>query len=147
VIADGPGSGEDLVKCEAARKIINQVSWDCEVLTNYSDVNLGCKKRISSGLDWVFKQCDEAIILEDDTLPHSTFFRFCSELLERYRDDQRVMMICGQNLQFGRKVNPYSYYFSRCPHIWGWATWRRAWNHFDLKMKSWPALRNTSWLF
>jgi len=147
VIADGPRSGDDLVRCEAARKIINRVDWNCEVLKNFSPVNLGCKRRMSSGLDWIFARCDEAIILEDDTFPHPTFFRFCSELLEKYKNDERVMMIGGSNFQFGRKVNPYNYYFSHYALIWGWATWRRAWSYFDLEMKSWPALRNTSWLF
>ena len=121
VIADGaridkPGEAK---KCAAARAIINQVDWQCEVLTNYSDVNLGCRKRVSSGLDWVFEQVEEAIILEDDCLPHPTFFRYCQELLEKYRDDEHIMMISGNNFQFGRKRNEYSYYFSHYSHIWG----------------------------
>ena len=148
VIADGaridkPGEAE---KCAAARAIINQVDWQCEVLTNYSDVNLGCRKRVSSGLDWVFEQVEEAIILEDDCLPHPTFFRYCQELLEKYRDDEHIMMISGNNFQFGRKRNEYSYYFSHYSHIWGWASWRRAWTKYDDSMQSWSELKNSSWL-
>jgi hypothetical protein len=148
VIADGPRATrpDDAEKCAAARAIIDNVDWDCEVLTNYSDVNMGCKRRVSSGLDWVFDTVDEAIILEDDCLPHPTFFRFCEEMLEKYRDDERIAMISGDNFQFGRKRTEYSYYFSRYPHIWGWASWRRAWENYDVDMKQWPEIRDGGWL-
>jgi hypothetical protein len=146
VIADGPRSEEEAKKCEAARAIIDQVDWDCDVLTNFSSVNLGCKLRVSSGLDWIFEQCEEAIILEDDCLPHPTFFLYCAELLEKYRDDERVMGISGNNFQFGISRGSYSYYFSCYAHIWGWASWRRAWRNYDVNMSQWPLLRETSWL-
>lgn len=137
VVADGPRDSHptDPEKCAAARAIIETIDWDCEVLKNYSETNLGCKKRISSGLDWVFEQEEEAIILEDDCLPDPTFFPFCEELLEKYRHDCRIMHISGNNFQFGRRRTEYSYYFSIYNHCWGWATWRRAWNLYDLKMK------------
>lgn len=142
VIADGPRkdrAGEE-EKCVAARAIINQVDWPCEVLINYSDVNLGCKIRVSSGLDWVFEQVEEAIILEDDCLPDPTFFRFCQEMLQHYRYDKRIGMISGDNFQFGIKRGDASYYFSRYSHIWGWASWRRAWNFYDKNLTAWPKL-------
>jgi len=148
VIADGPRADhpEDAGKCAAARVIIDGVDWDCEVLTNYSDINMGCKRRVSSGLDWVFDTVEEAIILEDDCLPHPTFFRFCEELLEKYRDDERVMHIGGNNFLCSRKKLEYSYYFSRYSHIWGWATWRRAWKYYDVEMKLWPTIRDCEWI-
>jgi hypothetical protein len=148
VIADGPRADRpgEKEKCTATRAIIDSVDWDCEVLTNYSYVNMGCKHRISSGLDWVFDTVDEAIILEDDCLPHPTFFRFCEEMLEKYRYDERISMISGDNFQFGRKRTEYSYYFSRYPHIWGWASWRRAWINYDVDMKLWPEIRDGGWL-
>ena len=148
VVADGPRSDRpgEAEKCKAARAIIDRVDWECEVLKNYSDVNLGCKLRVSSGLDWVFNTVEEAIILEDDCVPHPSFFRFCEELLDYYRDDQRIMVISGNNFQFGRKCIEYSYYFSHYTHIWGWATWRRAWQHYDIEMKLWPKIRDDNWL-
>lgn len=146
VVADGPRSEGDTDKCAAARAVIEQIDWDCQVLTNYSEVNLGCKRRVSSGLHWVFEQCEEAIILEDDCLPHNTFFRFCAELLKRYRDDKRVMMISGDNFQGSQISAGYSYYFARCFHIWGWATWRRAWSYYDEDIRLWPELRSGDWL-
>jgi len=148
VVADGPRSDrpDDVENCQAARAIVEQVDWDCEVLKNYSDVNLGCRKRVISGLDWVFEQVEEAIILEDDCLPHPTFFRYCQELLEKYRNDTRIMMISGDNFQFDRNKTEYSYYFSRYAHIWGWATWKRSWSLFDESMQAWPELRDEKWL-
>ena len=148
VVADGPrpDRADDIEKCKAARAIIEGVDWDCEVLTNYSDLNLGCKNRVSSGLDWVFDTVEQAIILEDDCLPHPSFFRFCQELLDYYRDDKRIMAISGDNFQFGRKRTEYSYYFSCYNHIWGWASWRRAWQYYDVKMRLWQEIRDGNWL-
>jgi hypothetical protein len=148
VVADGPRADhpEDVERCAAARAIIERVDWDCEVLKNFAETNMGCKQRVSSGLDWVFETVEEAIVLEDDCLPHPSFFRFCEELLERYRDDERIMAISGDNFQFGRQRTEYSYYFSRYPHCWGWATWRRAWRHYDGKMELWPLIRDGNWL-
>lgn len=149
VVADGPRENRkgEVERCDAARAIIKRVDWDCEVLTNYSEVNLGCKLRVSSGIDWVFEQVEEAIILEDDCLPDPTFFRFCQELLERYHYDQRVGMISGNNFQFGLRRNDDSYYFSKYTHIWGWATWRDRWcGSYDVAMSKWPRIRDEGWL-
>jgi hypothetical protein len=145
VVGDGPRTGRpgEAEKVAAARAIIQRVDWDCEVLTNFSEVNLGCKKRVSSGIDWVFEQVEEAIILEDDCLPDITFFRFCQEMLERYRNDQRIGMISGDNFQFGRRYGDDSYYFSKYVHIWGWATWRDRWvGSYDVSMAKWPRVRD-----
>lgn len=148
VIADGPRADrvDEVEKCAQARVIIEQVDWDCDVLTNYSEVNLGCKRRVSSGLDWAFNTVEEAIILEDDCLPHPTFFRFCQELLEKYRNDERIMIISGDNFQLGNKRTEYSYYFSKYNHIWGWASWHRAWKCYDVKMNLWPEVKKEKWL-
>ena len=148
IVADGPRSGysAEAEACRATRAVVERVDWDCEVLKNYADDNLGCKRRVSSGLDWLFDQVDSAIILEDDCLPHPSFFPFCEELLERYQDDERIMSISGSNFQFGLRRTDDSYYYSRYAHIWGWASWRRAWGLYDVEMKLWPELRETEWL-
>ena len=116
------------------------------MLKNYSDINLGCGHRPPSGLRWVFDQVEEAIILEDDCLPHPTFFPFCEELLDKYRDDYRVMHIGGNDFHSDRLQCQFSYAFSRYTLTWGWATWRRAFQFYDREMKLWPQLRRTSWL-
>jgi hypothetical protein len=148
VIADGPREkrSDDLEKCRAARAIIEKVDWPCKVMTNYAGQNLGCKHRVSSGLDWVFSLVEEAIILEDDCLPHPSFFRYCEELLERYRDDRRIGMISGHNVLFGYQRTADSYYYSSIPHIWGWATWRRNWEAYDFRISSWPRVRDAGLL-
>ncbi|MCH2048239.1 MAG: methyltransferase domain-containing protein [Trichodesmium sp. ALOHA_ZT_67] len=148
VIADAPRPDKpgEVEKCIAARKIVDLVDWKCEVLTNYAEVNLGCRERIYSGLNWAFSLVESAIILEDDCVPHLTFFRFCQELLDIYQDNNKVMAISGDNFQFGNNSIEYSYYFSRYPHCWGWATWRRAWKNYDNQMQLWPKLRDSKWL-
>lgn len=148
VVADGPRANRagEYEKCQQTRAIIHKVDWDCEVITNFSEKNMGCKLRVASGIDWIFEQVEEAIILEDDCLPEPSFFRFCEEMLERYRHNDRISMISGGNLQFGRQRGGGSYYFSRYTHIWGWASWRRAWQHYDRDMKQWPQFRDEGWI-
>jgi hypothetical protein len=148
IIADGarPERIDEVEKCGATRLIVDNIDWNCEVIKNYSHANLGCAKRVSSGLDWAFEHVEEAIILEDDCVPHHTFFRFCEELLNKYRYDNRIASISGQNVQFGRKSTNYSYYFSRYNHCWGWATWRRAWKYFDFDLKLWNEAKQTKLL-
>jgi hypothetical protein len=141
VIGDGPRFPEEAEKCEQARAIIDEVNWQCDVFTNYSDKNLGCGRRVASGIDWVFSEVEEAIFLEDDTLPDMSFFPYCEILLEHYRHDERIMTINGNNFQSSRNKTEYSYHFSKYCSCWGWASWRRAWKHYDYEMKSWPAFK------
>lgn len=137
VVADGPRNEAERELCERARAVI-QVDWDCELEMNYADENLGCKKRVSSGLDWVFSRAEAAIILEDDCLPSPDFFGFCAEMLERYRDDERVMHINGTSFVPLTDAN-VDYGFSKYVHVWGWASWSRAWKHYDVTAARWPA--------
>jgi len=148
VVADGPRDDHytDVERCDEVRRIVEQVDWPCEVLRNYSEINLGCGVRPASGITWVFEQVEEAIILEDDCLPHPTFFRYCQDLLGKYRDDERIMHIAGNNSSAVSSKGAYSYYFSLFPHCWGWASWRRAWRHFDFDMKHFLEIINEGWL-
>lgn len=148
IIADGPRPDrpDDLKKCEMTRAVFEKIDWHCEVFKRYSDVNLGCGLNPSAGITWVFSQVEEAIILEDDCIPDLSFFRFCQELLERYRYDQRVMHIAGSNYCTRDERVASSYSFSRYTLIWGWATWRRAWQHYDFDLKHWEQIRETSFL-
>lgn len=145
VVADGPRADRtgDAEKCKAVREIIERVDWPCEVHKNYSDTNMGCKLRMSSGLDWVFENVEDAIILEDDCLPHPSFFRYCEELLEKYRYNENVMMISGCTRLKNSNADTSGYFFSKYPHIWGWASWRRVWKLYDVEMKLWPEIRDS----
>ena len=129
---DKPGESE---RCEEVRNIVTAVDWPCELFTFFRDENHGCGEQVTSAIGWFFEHETEGIILEDDCLPSRTFFAFCAELLERYRNDTRVMMIGGNNLEPQHLREPeYSYTFSKLTYIWGWATWRRAWKLHDFKM-------------
>lgn len=140
VVGDGARPqrrGEDEL-VDATRSIIDRVDWECDLRTNFSDVNLGCKQRVASGLEWVFSSVGEAIILEDDCLPNPSFFSFCQQMLDRYRDDTRVSNICASNFQDGQSRSQHGYYFSKYFHCWGWASWRRTWETFDIHLDTWP---------
>jgi hypothetical protein len=148
VAADGPRPDRpgEAALCEEARRIATNVDWPCTVRTLFRDHNLGCRMGVSTALDWLFEHEKEGVVLEDDCVASSSFFPYCAELLERYRDDERVMCISGDNFQRGRSVTPYSYYFSRYMHCWGWATWRRAWRLYDRNMELWPEFRDSGGL-
>jgi hypothetical protein len=138
LVADGPRNADEAVLCDAVREIVTRVDWDCDVRRDFAATNLGLRTRISSGLNRVFEQEDRAIILEDDCVPDASFFHYCEALLHHYQTEERVMHISGDN--FGYRAasgQTDSYYFSRYAHIWGWATWRRAWKLYDLDMTFW----------
>jgi hypothetical protein len=144
--APDPGVAGQEEKCAATRALLERVDWDCEVETNFAERHLSQTERIESGIDWALERHETAIVLEDDCVPDPSFFGFCDEMLERYRDEPRVMTISGDNFQFDRRATDDSYYFSRYPATWGWATWRRAWALNDPEMKAWPELRDRGWL-
>jgi hypothetical protein len=137
ITADGPRDNkpDEDVLCRQTREIVNTVDWDCVVKTLYRDKNAGCKNGVSDALNWFFSNEEEGIVLEDDCLPANSFFKFCDELLEKYRDDARVRHMTGCNLQFGKKWGDGGYYFSNRTHVWGWASWRRAWKDYDISLK------------
>lgn len=135
VAADGPRSGKanEAALCEQTRQIVAAIDWPCTVKTLFRDQNLGCKLAVSSAIDWFFAHVEEGIILEDDCLPEPTFLPYCTAMLSRYRYDSRVMHVGGMTFQGNRDVtHGASYYFSGYTYIWGWATWRRAWQHYDV---------------
>ena len=130
VIADGPRpwQPEDPVKCAATRAVVEEVDWPCRVHRLFREHNLGCEGSIELGLDWVFSQVERAIVVEDDCVPDPTFFAYAEELLQRYADDEQVMMIAGNALEVPQKLfRGDSYAFTSFSSVWGWATWARAW--------------------
>ena len=145
VAADGyrenkPGEKE---VCELTRSIIETVDWQCEVEKLYREKNLGFNAAISSACNWFFENEEEGVILEDDCLPDPTFFSFCQQMLEYFRNEEKIMHIAGANFQFGRIRGQGSYYFSRNSHVWGWASWRRAWKYYDVDMRAFPEFKKT----
>ena len=137
LIQDGPRNDkpDDIIKIQKCRDIVEHIDWECEVYRNYSDVNLGCGKRVSTGVTWAFTYVDRLAIIEDDCVPSKGFFPFCSELLELYKDDLRIHMICGMNNLGIYEETPYDYFFSESGSIWGWATWKRVWDKVDFNLE------------
>jgi hypothetical protein len=143
IAADGPRTGNkyDELNCMIARQfVLSKIDWDCEVQTLFRDKNLGCGKAVSEAISWFFMDVDEGIIIEDDCLPDASFFSYCSELLLRHRENNNIYHINGSNHQFGIKRGYSDYYYSVYPHVWGWATWRRAWTYYDYNMHDFDTL-------
>lgn len=145
VAADGPRVTKEgeVERCADARNLIDKiVDWDCEVKKLFRNENLGCKRAVSSAIDWFFENEEEGIILEDDCLPSMSFFKFACLMLEKYRDNEKINIISGDNFQNSLGNYKYSYYFSKYSHIWGWATWRRSWKNYDVRIKDWPQVKH-----
>ena len=143
VAADGPRLNKEGEKdlCEKTRNtVLKNIDWDCEVKTLFREQNLGCGKAVSSAITWYFENVEEGIILEDDCFPDTSFFKFCEELLHKYRDNTEVMTISGSN--FAGKSNSKYSYFKGLGGIWGWASWRRAWALYDKNMEGWSIPKN-----
>lgn len=143
IASDGPRDGvigED-EKVKKVRELFKDIDWDCEVKTLFREKNGIHNLSISSAVSWFFDQVPEGIVLEDDCLPHPSFFRYCEELLQKYRNDKSVMMICGANFQQGNKRGNNSYYSAKIGSSWGFASWQRAWQHYDITMSSFPEFK------
>lgn len=147
LVSDGPREShpEDKEKIEAVHEYIEgNIDWDCEVLKNYSDVNLGCGKRMPTGISWVFEHEERAVFLEDDCVPEISFFRYCEEMLEKYEDNEQILLISGNNpIAFKNWFGKFDYGFSKLPGTWGWASWRTKWLNYDYDMKSWPEKKSS----
>ena len=139
LVADGPKDTTEKNLCEQARQAAEGgISWPCKIERFYADTNLGLKKRIETGLDQVFEHEEEAIILEEDCHPTPNFFLFCEAMLEKYRNEPKVGAISGNCFLPKKQLVATDYYFSRYVHIWGWATWGRAWKAYDRRSWAWP---------
>jgi hypothetical protein len=140
IAADGPRPQHptDAERCQAVREyLLAHIDWDCELYTLFRDQNLGCGQAVSQAITWFFEHVPQGIILEDDTLPDPSFFYFCQTLLHHYQDDERVMMVSGYNALGLYEATEADYFFSRIGAIWGWATWRRAWQHYTQDPEEW----------
>lgn len=137
IAADGPRTnkeGEKEITDFIRNYVIKNIDWDCEVKTLFRQENLGCGRAVSEAISWFFENVEQGIILEDDCLPDPSFFPFCEELLHYYKKDNEIFHISGNNFQDNGAAYKYSYYYSKYPNSWGWASWRRAWKDFDFKL-------------
>ncbi len=130
---------EDVIVAEIRQWLLSSIDWECEVKTKFNTINLGCGRGVSSAISWFFGYEKEGIILEDDCLPDQSFFTFCEEMLKRYRDEKKVMMVSGNSFLKDLSVRE-SYYFSQYTHMWGWATWSNRWQLYDKETKPWSKI-------
>jgi len=147
VACDGarPENHHDNLKIAEVKSIVSRVDWNCDLRTLYRDTNLGCGLAVSSAIDWFFEYEEEGIILEDDCLPSNSFFLFCDEMLNLYRNEERIALVAGYNKAQEWKSDKYDYFYSQLGAIWGWATWRRAWCYYDFQMNSLENLVSSNW--
>lgn len=141
LVSDGPRvnrEGEDAKVEEVRRYIEDNIDWECEVHKNFAPSNMGCGRRMSSGIGWVFENEERAIFLEDDCVPQPTFFRYCQEMLDKYENNPEVMIISGNNQIAYLDTIDGDYGFSHQANIWGWAAYRRTWADYDYDVASWP---------
>lgn len=142
IAADGPRTNrpDDAQKCAETRQIIEQIDWECELKTLFRDENRGCGYGPAEAITWFFEHVEEGIILEDDCWAETSFFMFCEVLLQKFRYEEKVAMICGTNPLIKWNRNSNSYIFSKIGFNWGWATWKRAWKNFDYDSASWKEI-------
>lgn len=149
IVADGPRENKkgEKEKCAEVLKIVENIDWPCEVKRNYSETNMGCGPRVSSGIEWAFGHTNQIIVLEDDCLPNEDFFVFMETMLEKYKNNPEIGSICGFSPQIPElKEYEYSYYFSKFYYMWGWGTWKDRWNDYEYDLKSWKEKDGVNWL-
>lgn len=146
VSCDGPRNfiKNEKILCNRVQDVFKNINWKCKVYTNYSKKNLGCKLKVSSSFKWFFSKVDKGIILEDDCLPHKSFFNYCEQMLDKHKNNKKILLISGNNFQKNNWRGDGDYYFSKYPHIWGWAAWKRTFNYYDVSIKKWPKWKKTN---
>ncbi len=142
---DGARNETENSKVNEVRKIVKEIDWDCEVKTLFADKNHGSKLGPVKAMNWFFENEEMGIILEDDILVSKSFFYYCKELLNKYRNNPKIGSISGNNFSEVSDIN-YSYMFSKYSQTWGWATWRRVWKKYDIGIKDWPKRKKSGWL-
>lgn len=146
VAGDGPRSAhpDDVARCAEVREVIaRDIDWPCAVRTWFRDTNVGLQRAVVSGIDWLFSHETCGVILEDDCLPAADFLPFAGEMLERYADTPTIMHVSGISMRPADSQSGPSYHFAQAGHVWGWATWRRAWAQYDATLSAWPSVRHS----
>jgi hypothetical protein len=147
IAADGPRANkenENIICKEVRSYVLKNIDWNCEIKTLFRERNLGCGKAVSEAISWFFDNVEQGIILEDDCVPSQSFFGFCEIMLNKYKHDSRISMICGTNFI---ETKEDSYFFSNYYNVWGWATWKRFWNNYDFKMENWGKYKKEKQLY
>jgi hypothetical protein len=139
VAADGarPGRPEEAQRCDSVRRMLVDLPWRCEIRTRFLDANAGCADGVTGAISWFFEHEPAGVVLEDDCVPDPSFLPYCGELLERHATNERIMSILGTRLAPSDATQRSSYSYSRFFSAWGWASWRRAWSRYELRLGKW----------
>jgi hypothetical protein len=142
---DGPKNDLlDINKCYAVKNEIKKIDWNCKIRKKINKENLGCRQSVNSAISWFYKKNNFGIILEDDCIPNISFFVFCEKIDNKYKNNKKIFAISGSNF-FNKKITK-DYFFSKYPHCWGWASWKRAWKYYDNRLNFWNKWKNSnSW--
>lgn len=132
---DGARNEKDVEKIEECRRIVEDIDWECDVHRKYQTRNYGCDPSNYISQKWAFSIADKCIVFEDDDVPSQSFFPFCKEMLDRYENDERIVMVTGFNTDEVTRDVPYDYFFTSVFSIWGWASWRRVIDRWDGEYK------------
>lgn len=146
VARNSPKDADDTMFCENVKKIVSTVDWECDFRLNLYDKHYPVGESICKAIDWFFDNEEYGIIVEDDCVLSLSFFKFCEDLLELYKNDNRIATICAPSMPYNNRNLQYSYSFSKYGHTWGWGTWKRVWQNYDYKMKLWPKFLNEGWM-
>lgn len=148
VSLDGPkeGDSEDIVKCKQVEEIVKQIKWPCEVRYLKQEENLGCRAGVNTALNWFFTNEEMGVIIEDDILVSVNCFNFICTMLKTYENDSNIMLVTGCN-NLNTYKSKHSFHFSRIGSVWGWGSWRKAWETHDPEMKNWPDIKKSKILF
>lgn len=144
IASDGPRRDryeEDWSKIAQCRQLASEVDWECSVKTKFSEENQGCGAGVSGAISWAFETEERLIIVEDDCIPSLSFFTFCNAMLEKYQDNERIMNIAGTRWSEDYPIEDCDYFYTRYANIWGWATWKRAWQRYDFYMSDYPKFK------
>ena len=144
IASDGPNENkfDDKKWVSNTIRITSEIGWKCRVKRLHRNKHLGCKKAVSGAINWFFDNIERGIVLEDDTLPEKSFFDFAQAMLSKYGNDEKIMHIGGNNFQPRKNKIPGGYYFSKYAHVWGWASWRRAWKYYSADLDGWEKKEN-----
>jgi hypothetical protein len=144
---DGPkNNNDDKKNIQKVKQIIKNYESDCLVFSKFHPSNLGCKSSVQSGLDFFFKHEKMGIILEDDCIPNLFFFKYCSYLLKKFKNNRKIFAISGFNLLDKKKFSDGDYFLSKYFLCWGWATWKRSWTSSSKKISFWPRWKKNNFL-
>jgi hypothetical protein len=134
VVVDGPKPDDeaDARAVQSTRDAVAGIDWDAEVRTRFRPVNVGLRRSVVDAVSWAVGEYGQVAVIEEDVVPGPDFLPYVEHMLERFRDDERIMHISGYNVVPADVVSSTAMNrLTAYPESTAWATWDRAWAHYD----------------